>query len=179
MTYDVYLSVGSNIHPEENVVKALRRLGKIVEIESISPVYLTRPVRVEPGAKKFHNLCVHILTNQPPQKLKGSLRSIEETVGRDRSMEKNEDDLHSSRAVDLDILLYDPEPDKFAPHSQVEDEAFVVYPLSDILDPSPWDHLPDTVEKWRANCDESTIIRTIEYGDLHALESHEEGNPSA
>lgn len=166
MTYNVYLSIGSNIDPEENVRVTLRRLGEIVRIQSVSPVYLTRPVRVEPEAGNFHNLCVQITTDWSPGDLKERLRSLEEAVGRDRSKESSSDHLHPSRTVDVDILLYDPEPENFQPHPQVEKQAFVVYPLSDIFDPSRWDPLPDSVEEWRAHCDQSTIVRTVEYDEL-------------
>jgi len=166
MTYDVYLSIGSNIHPEENVLETLRRLDEIVQMESISSVYLTRPLQVEPGADNFHNLCVQITTDRSPEDLKNRLRSLEESVGRNRSAAIDADDWHSSRTVDVDILLYDPEPPGFEPHPQVENEAFVVYPLSDLLDPSEWEDRPDSVKEWRANCDESTIIRMIKYDEL-------------
>jgi 2-amino-4-hydroxy-6-hydroxymethyldihydropteridine diphosphokinase len=166
MTYEVYLSVGSNINPRKNVLEALRRLDEWTRIKSISPVYLTRPVQVEPGAENFHNLCVKITADRTPENLKNRLRELEKNVGRDRSGENSSGELHSSRAVDVDILLYEPEPTGFDPHPQVADEAFVVYPLSDLLEPSERENLPDSTKEWRARCDESTIIRTVDYKEL-------------
>lgn len=161
MTYNVYLSVGSNIEPRENVTDALRRIGTFTVIDAISPVYRTKPVRVQPGAEDFHNLCVRVRTGSAPAALKDRLRDLEEAVGRERTSAEN--GLHSSRAVDVDILLYEPAPEGFEPHPQIYEEAFVVHPLSDILDPSTREDLPGSVEEWRASVDEETVLDTVSY----------------
>lgn len=161
MTYDVYLSIGSNIEPRENVTDALRRIGTFTVLDAVSRVYLTSPVRVEPGADNFHNLCVRVRTGSGPSTLKERLRDLEEAVGRRRTSDEN--GLHSSRAVDVDILLYEPSPEGFEPHPQIYDEAFVVYPLSDILDPTSREDLPGSVEEWRQGVDGETILDTLSY----------------
>jgi 2-amino-4-hydroxy-6-hydroxymethyldihydropteridine diphosphokinase len=161
MTYDVYLSVGSNIRPEDNIRAALKQLDEFAEIDSVSSVYRTEPVRVEPGARDFHNLCIKITVRESPSELKKRLRTIEASVGRQRS--NSETELHESRKVDLDILLYDPAPEDFVAHEQVHDEAFVVFPLSDLIDPSTFSVLPDSVEIWRNRCDSDIIKETVSY----------------
>lgn len=161
MTYDVYLSIGSNIEPREHVTDALKRIGTFTVIDAVSRVYLTQPIQVEPGANNFHNLCVRVRTGSRPSRLKERLRDLEEAVGRQRTALDN--DLHSSRAVDVDILLYEPAPEGFEPHPQIYEEAFVVYPLSDILDPAPRGDLPGSVEDWRQGVDEETILDTVSY----------------
>lgn len=161
MTYEVYLSIGSNIEPRENVTDTLKRIGTFTVIDAVSRVYLTKPIQVEPGADNFHNFCVRVRTGSRPSPLKERLRDLEEAVGRERTIA--ESDLHSSRAVDVDILLYEPAPEGFEPHPQIYDEAFVVYPLSDILDPAGRKRLPESVEAWRQGVDGETILDTVSY----------------
>ncbi len=161
--YDVYVSVGSNLDPRRHIVGALRDLSgcPAVALEAISPVYRTRPVDVEEGAPPFHNLCLHLRTERPPGRLKELLRRLEDRRGRDRS--RNGGDLFSSRVLDLDILLYQPSPTDFRPHRQIHEEPFVVYPLSDILDPAGTADLPSGRSEWRARCDRDIILGRVEY----------------
>lgn len=161
--YDVYVSVGSNLDPRRHIVGALRDLAgcEALTLEAISPVYRTRPVDVEEGAPPFHNLCLHLRTDRSPDRLKGLLRRLEDARGRDRSSEGG--DLFSSRVLDLDILLYQPSPSGFRPHRQIHEEPFVVYPLSDLLDPGGVAELPSGRSEWRARCDRDNILGRVDY----------------
>lgn len=161
--YDVYVSGGSNIDPEQHLVSALTSLldEPDVTLQSVSPVYRTRPVQVEPGAREFHNLCVHLTTTLVPDRLKQRLCDVEDREGRQRSSPSGE--LYPSRVIDLDILLYRPAPPGFQPHPQVHREGFVVYPLSDLLSPADWEGLPATVPAWRGECDSEDILGIVEY----------------
>lgn len=161
--YDVYVSGGSNIAPERHLVSALLELRGDSEVTlcTVSPVYQTRPVKVEEGAPEFHNLCVHLTTSLSPGPLKERLRRIEDREGRQRSSSPGE--VYRSRVLDLDILLYRPVPWDFEPHPQVQREAFVVYPLSDLLLPADWDELPESVDAWRSRCNNDHILGIVEY----------------
>lgn len=161
--YDVYVSVGSNIDPRDHVVDALLDLAacEVVTLRGISPVYRTRPVDVAGEAPPFHNLCLHLRTARSPDRLKRILRRQEDRQGRERS--PPEEGTYASRVLDLDILLYRPSPEGFERHPQVEEESFVVYPLSDLLDPEGIEGLPSSRTAWRARCDADLILGRVEY----------------
>lgn len=159
--FEVYLSIGSNIDPNRNIVQALEELTGLVEIRAVSPVYRTKPVQLQPGADEFHNLCVKIATDYRPGELKSRLNEIERTTGREQRGSTGKP--YESRKVDIDVLFYEPEVDGFEPHPQVEEEAFVVFPLSDLLDPSSREDLPDSRREWRKNCNRDVIKGTVSY----------------
>ena len=95
------MSVGSNIAPEENVIRALKLLAERVRITGISAVYLTAPLG--PGSQApYYNCVIAVETELAPIDLKRSvLREIENTLGRIRTSDK-----FASRAIDLDLILY-------------------------------------------------------------------------
>jgi len=161
VTFRVYLSLGSNINPRSNISRTVESLGSLSSVESISNVYRTEPVRVESGADDFHNLCLETSVEWKPPVFKEKLRDLESKVGRVR--EENNNRPHQSRRVDVDILIYEPEPHEFIPHPQIYDEAFVVFPLSDIYDPSRREDLPGSVRSWRSGVDRSTVKDMMDY----------------
>ncbi|MFB6346921.1 MAG: 2-amino-4-hydroxy-6-hydroxymethyldihydropteridine diphosphokinase [bacterium] len=160
MTYSVYLSLGSNINPEDYIPRTVRALNDVFEVTAISSVHRTAPVKMVEDAEDFHNLCVEIRSDLEPEALKQKLRQLEGQMGRDRS---GDSDLYQSRVIDIDIILYEPEPEGFDPHPQVYDEAFVVYPLSEIYDPSEHEDLPETREAWKSDCDDSIMLGRVTY----------------
>lgn len=160
MTFDVYLSLGSNIDSRDHITRTVHLLDEEFSVTGISSVYRTEPVRMVEGAEDFHNLCVRIETNRAPRELKYRLRELEKRIGRDRSEDA---ELHEPRVMDVDIILYEPEPGDFSPHEQIHEEAFVVYPMSELYDPADHPDLPDSIEDWKANCDESVILGTVDY----------------
>ncbi len=97
----IYLSLGSNIHPEENLPKAIELLSKYVQVISISNAWKTPAVGSE--GPDFLNAVVLIRTGLNKNRLKLEvLRPIENQMGRVRSLEKN-----APRTIDLDILIID------------------------------------------------------------------------
>lgn len=97
----VYIAVGSNIRPEDNVEKALALLSGSVRITGISTFYLTKPIE-RPDQPPFYNGVVEIETDLPPLVLRAKvLRAIEEKLERVRTSDK-----HAPRTIDLDIILY-------------------------------------------------------------------------
>ena len=116
----VFISIGSNIDPAENVRSALRLLAAQVRIVALSTVYRTAALgpppagppeaRAAPGAPAepavrqpdFYNAVIECDTDLPPLQLKlHVLRPIEATLGRRRTADK-----YAPRTIDLDILLY-------------------------------------------------------------------------
>jgi 2-amino-4-hydroxy-6-hydroxymethyldihydropteridine diphosphokinase len=98
----VFVSVGSNIDPENNVIKAVRLLGERTHIRAVSTVYLTEPIG-RAGQLPFYNCVLEIETGTPPLDLKRTvLRHIEDSLGRARNEDK-----FAPRTIDLDLILYD------------------------------------------------------------------------
>ena len=126
-----FLSVGSNIHPIENVKKALKLLCSHVRITRISTVYLT-PAEDRPEQSYYYNCVVEAETQMPPIELKYSiLRPIEEALGRIRSGDK-----FASRTIDLDLILYDDlimeTETLILPDPQISRRAFIALPLHEL-----------------------------------------------
>lgn len=97
-----YVSVGSNIAPEENVIRALKLLAERVRITGISMVYLTEPLGPRAQAP-FYNCVIAVETELAPMDLKRLvLREIENRLGRVRTSDK-----FAARTIDLDLILYD------------------------------------------------------------------------
>lgn len=129
----VYISVGSNIDPLENVRKGLKLLNKSVKILALSTFWMTDPVDSE-GQPRFLNGVVEIETELDPADLKFSvLRKVEEKLGRVRTEDK-----HAPREIDLDIVIYgDTMIDTngmVLPDPEIESRAFLAVPLYE-LDP--------------------------------------------
>ncbi len=98
---EVYISLGSNINPEKNILEALRLLSDYIQILAVSTVYRTEPIgaRLQP---EFYNCVIKAETDMRPHALKSRvLRKIEERLGR-----KRESDKYAPRTIDLDILIY-------------------------------------------------------------------------
>jgi 2-amino-4-hydroxy-6-hydroxymethyldihydropteridine diphosphokinase len=96
-----FISIGSNIAPEENVRKAIGLLGRQVRITGLSTVYFTEPVN-RPEQPPYYNCVIAIDTPLSPLELKRTvLRPIEDELGRVRSEDK-----FAPRTIDLDLILY-------------------------------------------------------------------------
>jgi 2-amino-4-hydroxy-6-hydroxymethyldihydropteridine diphosphokinase len=98
----IYLGIGSNIDPEQNIPAALHRLAEArMQLKAVSTFYRTAPLD-SPGAPPFYNGVVQFQVRMSPRALKFNLlRKIEEALGRKRTADKN-----APRPIDLDILLY-------------------------------------------------------------------------
>lgn len=127
----VFIGVGSNIDPAENIMKAFRILARMVIIKNISTVYETEPEGMGDGGL-FYNCVIEVDTLLPPNELRTGLRSIENALGRVRSENR-----YADREIDLDIILYDrliidgdglkvPDPD-------ILKRAFLAVPLAELV----------------------------------------------
>jgi 2-amino-4-hydroxy-6-hydroxymethyldihydropteridine diphosphokinase len=124
-----YLSLGSNIEPENNLriaLAALRaRFGEVV----VSPVYRTRAVGFE--GPDFLNAVAVIDSDIHPFALNDWLHALEEAQGRDRR-----DASYSDRTLDIDIIYFgdlvlDGPGDFQLPRPELH-HAFVLKPLADV-----------------------------------------------
>ena len=138
-----YIGVGSNINPEENIIKAFHLLKNKVQITGISTFYRTSPVgRIHQA--EYLNGVWRIETDLSPEKLKSDvLKKIEDKLKRIRSEDK-----FISRTIDLDLILFDEliiQNDKLKiPDSDIYERDFIAVPLWE-LDPELV--IPDSKEK--------------------------------
>ena len=133
-THLAYLSLGSNIEPEINLVNAIQKLQNHGTIEKISNAWESKSVGA-PGPN-YLNACVLLITPLEQTELKEQiLYPIEIKQGRRRSENK-----FAPRTIDIDIVIFDNKScdDKYW------EQAFVVIPLAEIY-PSfqnPFTHEP-------------------------------------
>jgi 2-amino-4-hydroxy-6-hydroxymethyldihydropteridine diphosphokinase len=96
-----YISLGSNINPEENIEKALRLLSSRSSVSRVSKTWKTRAVGS--NGPDFLNLAVEISTDLAVGPLKQVLLgNIEKELGRIRTSDK-----FAPRTIDLDIIIFD------------------------------------------------------------------------
>lgn len=95
----VYVSIGSNIDKEKNILSSVKALQEHFGELDISNVYQTKAVGFE--GDDFHNLVVGFDTDESPLEISKVLKKIEADHDRTRGKEKFE-----SRTLDLDQLLY-------------------------------------------------------------------------
>jgi len=119
----VYLSLGSNIQPEKNLISAINLLHKYGRLEKISNAWESESVGAQ--GPNYLNACLLLVTPLSQPELKEqALLPIEKELGRQRSVDK-----YAPRTIDIDIVMFD---GKFC-HEKYWDQAFVVVPLAEIL----------------------------------------------
>jgi 2-amino-4-hydroxy-6-hydroxymethyldihydropteridine diphosphokinase len=132
----MFISLGSNIEPRQNLARALTELRRRFRVTAVSPVYRTAPVG-DPDQPDFWNLAVEMDNDEPPQKVQGALRFIEEILGRHRDLQRP----YGPRTVDLDLVLVEGLAGSFGavelPSPLVAKEPFVAVPLADLAPALP------------------------------------------
>jgi 2-amino-4-hydroxy-6-hydroxymethyldihydropteridine diphosphokinase len=126
-----FLSLGSNIEPERNILEAVRLLSHHVRVLKASTVYLTEPLQRK-SQPAYYNCVIKIATEFDARKLKFDvLRPIEEELGRKRTEDK-----FASRTIDIDIILYGnlvvSTKELILPDPDIQRRAFLAIPLSEI-----------------------------------------------
>lgn len=120
--HSAYLSLGSNIQPEINLVKAIRLLQKHGRVEKISNAWESESVGAE--GPNYLNACVQLITSLDRFELKQNiLLPIEVELGRKRTENR-----FAPRPMDIDIVVFD----AFSCDDKYWDQAFVVIPLAEI-----------------------------------------------
>ena len=113
----VFLGIGSNESPEENLRLAIRELGNRYGKLELSPVYKSAPIGFD-GAD-FLNLVLRFESDDSALSICNEIELIHNISGRVRGSDKWE-----SRTLDIDLLLY---------NDLIEDERPVHVPRDDIL----------------------------------------------
>lgn len=128
----VFIAMGSNVEPRDNLAGALARLRRLLDVERVSGVYESEPYGA-PGTPRFLNAAVRARTALSPGTLRARLRAIEAELGRRRGRDPN-----APRPIDLDIAIYgeqvidDPAAGLRIPDPQIRERAYLALPLADI-----------------------------------------------
>jgi 2-amino-4-hydroxy-6-hydroxymethyldihydropteridine diphosphokinase len=122
LTNRAYLSLGTNLDPENNLVQAVARLSQFGRIVAASTVWQTKPVGLA-DQPDFLNAVVLLETTLTAQELReGPITQIEEELGRVRTENKN-----SARTIDVLTVAHRRIPDQ-----EVLERPFVAIPLAEI-----------------------------------------------
>jgi dihydroneopterin aldolase / 2-amino-4-hydroxy-6-hydroxymethyldihydropteridine diphosphokinase len=130
----IYVSLGSNIYPEENLIKAVQLLRNKTTVLAVSPVYRTAPQGYI-DQPYFLNMAVKIHTYRTPLEFKTQvIDSIESELKRVRDPNNK----NAPRTIDLDISLWNNEKIEYGdkpwiiPDPDITRYAHVNIPLSDL-----------------------------------------------
>lgn len=125
----VFLGLGSNVQPHQNLRLAISELQRRYGPLDISSVYENAAVGFE--GSDFLNLVVRLDTDESPADMHAHIESIHDMAGRKRGNAK-----FISRPLDIDLLLYDDlvldEPPITLPRGDVLEYSFVLRPLQEL-----------------------------------------------
>ena len=113
-------------------MEALERLDEVpgIEVERVSNLYETEPVGYV-DQPMFLNMAAAVSTSLSPHELLAVMQQIEKQLGRVRHIH------WGPRTVDLDLLWMEGRrldtPDLVLPHPRMQERAFVLRPLADIV----------------------------------------------
>jgi 2-amino-4-hydroxy-6-hydroxymethyldihydropteridine diphosphokinase len=126
---NVYLGIGSNIDPENNLRLGVRELRRRFGELAISTTYKSRAVGFD--GPDFLNLVVGLETGETPSGIHEHIDAIHKLAGRQTDAAR-----FSSRPLDIDLLLYDDlimdAPPIKLPRADVLKYSFVLRPLAEI-----------------------------------------------
>ena len=124
-----YLSIGSNIAPEQNIRNCMTRIRQEFGCLQVSSIYRCAAVGFE--GEDFLNLVIGLETGLGPKGLSDRLKALEEQLGRRRDVVK-----FSDRCIDIDLLLHDLNMGEFEglvlPRDEILKYPFVLMPLAEL-----------------------------------------------
>lgn len=152
MPEPAFVSLGSNIEPERNLLLAAAHLAEIGRIEAVSAVYQTGAIGPRP-APHFLNAAVLIQTELPLEDIRARLRQIEAGLGRLRSLDR-----YAPRPIDLDLCLLGNRivetPDLSVPDPDILTRPYLAVTLAelapDFVHPETGERLAAIAERLRA-----------------------------
>jgi len=121
-----YLSLGSNINAEANIILAIEKLQKILDNSEYSSVHQTKAEGFE--GNDFLNLVVSGDAELSFDELNKKLKDIEDEAGRNRDAPK-----FSARTLDIDIVLQIDDEEIIFESDEVTKYSFVSEPLKELL----------------------------------------------
>lgn len=161
--HKILLGVGGNLGDVSSCIRiACDLLCRHIERLRLSPLYETQPHFDKPGAHaapapNYINAAVSGFTNLSPEDLLNFTQTIENELGRTRSIPC------APRTLDIDILLYDDAvidtPALIIPHPRMNNRNFVLVPACDIE--AGWVHPVSavTMTELRDSCPDSLALR--------------------
>ncbi|MDJ0711122.1 MAG: 2-amino-4-hydroxy-6-hydroxymethyldihydropteridine diphosphokinase [Woeseiaceae bacterium] len=125
----VYLGLGSNINPEENLHLGIAELRRRYGDVQLSAVYRSHAVGFT--GDDFLNLVARFESEESPPEICAAIEVIHNLSGRERSHGKWE-----ARTLDIDLLLYNDlvvdEPPVRVPRDDILQYSFVLRPLAEL-----------------------------------------------
>lgn len=126
-----YLSLGSNIEPENNLPEAVAQLTQFGRIKAASSVWQTAAVGFT-GQPDFLNAAVILETTLSAKALRQqAITQIENALGRVRTENKD-----GPRPIDIDIMLFNHDVltlgQRRIPDPELLERAFVAIPMAEI-----------------------------------------------
>lgn len=161
----VFITLGSNIDPADNLPRAAARLADQLDVRAASAIYETPPINaaglIDNSQPTFLNAALLVQTEIPVVRLKFDvLRPIEAELGRVRGLDK-----FMPRTIDLDIAFYSdlvlrgpglpvtvPDPDTLT-------HAHLALPLADLAPDFPHPLTGERLDAVAARLAPSALIR--------------------
>lgn len=139
----ILIALGANLPsrfgtPPQTLYAALMAMAERgVWPDVISRVWRSAPVPFVEGQPWYYNAVAAVKTEHRPYELLRILLEIEAAFGRMRTVR------NAPRLLDLDLIAYGDEvvmdgPELILPHPRMRERAFVLLPLSDVVD--EWTH---------------------------------------
>ena len=124
----VYLGIGSNIQPTQNINQAKAALAECYSSIRFSRTFESESIGFR--GDNFFNLVAEIDTNETLEQLLEYLKNLENQLGRVRGSQK-----FASRSIDIDILLFGEKVCKQPvelPRGEIRENAYVLWPLAEL-----------------------------------------------
>lgn len=121
-----FLSLGSNINAEANIIFAIDQINKILANTKYSSIHKTKAEGFE--GDDFLNLVVAGESGLGFDELNQKLKNIENETGRKRDVPK-----FSARTLDIDIILQIDQDEILFESNEIEKYSFVSEPLKEVL----------------------------------------------
>jgi 2-amino-4-hydroxy-6-hydroxymethyldihydropteridine diphosphokinase len=133
-----FLSLGSNVRPEEHLPAAVRLLSRYGRVAAVSQVWQSTPFGFQEQAD-FLNAAILLETELTvEQLLSEAIPAIEQQLGRERNPEHP----NGPRTIDVDVSLFNQHKGRvlgrMLPDPALRSRLFVAQPLSE-LEPSACD----------------------------------------
>jgi 2-amino-4-hydroxy-6-hydroxymethyldihydropteridine diphosphokinase len=127
MMATVYVGLGSNIEPEENLKLGIAELRRRYGEVDVSAVYRSAAVGFE--GEDFLNLVGRFESESEPAEICQAIAAIHKLAGRD-----SRDGKWESRPLDIDLLLYNDRvmENPRVPRDDVLEYSFVLRPLAEL-----------------------------------------------
>jgi 2-amino-4-hydroxy-6-hydroxymethyldihydropteridine diphosphokinase len=178
--HTVYLGLGANLGDRLAMLNlALRRLGELMAVRRVSPLYETAPVGYA-AQPDFLNLALEARTQLAPRAVLRHIKAIERALGRPAALPRR----FGPRCIDIDLLFYDglilretdcPDGlDLRLPHPRAHERAFVLVPLADIAPRLLHPELGETIAALRARVDDAGVRRVT--GEMGGLDEAANGS---